>query len=140
MKWRESNGDKTLQQMRDHFARPENGSLYFSQSTWYRRLEAWKELKQNCADVDETKARFGIGQGRVLTDDEWVEVFEFMDRHPNYGKEKVVSHFNEERGLKFSRRTLQVWFLKRECVERRVNDAKKMGSGSRSYKQRIGGR
>ncbi|KAJ3519602.1 hypothetical protein NMY22_g13124 [Coprinellus aureogranulatus] len=63
-----------------------------------------------------------------LTDAEWVQVFEFMDDHPEYNQSQVWRHFTNL-GFKFHRTTIGTKLKKREAIERRALAGEGKGKG-----------
>ncbi|KAJ3532845.1 hypothetical protein NMY22_g7582 [Coprinellus aureogranulatus] len=120
LEWCQANlkGDKSkLQDAVEHFARPENGSLLLGKESLRRRLKEWEEAKSN---VSEPEVKLKGGQP-VLTDNQWMEVLDFIDAHPELSKERVAKHFHKQ-GLKFHRTSIGGKHL--EGIQRRVQALK----------------
>ncbi|KAJ3503579.1 hypothetical protein NMY22_g18202 [Coprinellus aureogranulatus] len=102
------------------FARPENGSLKFSVGGFRKRYQQWKEIKARCRNGQ--KPVFPPKKERrkyILEDAQWVEVFKFMDGHPEYTRVKVVAHF-KQKGIHFDSGNLAQKLRERGAIERRV--------------------
>lgn len=115
--WREEHPYRTEAEVIHHFARPENGSIQFSIGALRRRWKQWKELRKACGEGQQPA--FKINRHRALKDSEWVEVFTFVDEHPDCTRVGVVKHFGSL-GLQFHRRTLAQKLGEREAIELRV--------------------